>query len=107
MACWCSLLLCLSASHTIRYTAGTLQISMLILTGVIFVLHCIGFAWIFLHYGTDMTYAFDQCVDDLMRIASAWKMAYNMVNILIFVLGWLLVFGGNLYWAKVLKDSAS
>ena len=49
------------------------------------------FAWLLLHYRGGAAAAFDRCVDDLLRLASALGVTYRELNILIFVLGFLCV----------------
>ncbi len=53
------------------------------------------------HYMMPMDAAFDQCVEDLQRIAMKWKRSYNYVNIAIFVVLYLLLlcFDGLLVYA--------
>ena len=49
------------------------------------------FVWLLLHYRGGAAAAFDRCVDDLLRFASALGVTYRELNILIFVLGFLCV----------------
>ena len=49
------------------------------------------------HYHLPFDAAFDLCVDDLERIAEKWRTTYQMVNLLIFVLFYLLLLGLNIY----------
>ena len=49
------------------------------------------FVWLLLHYRGGTAVAFDRCVDDLLRLASALGVTYRELNILIFVLGFLCV----------------
>ena len=49
------------------------------------------FVWLLLHYRGGAAAAFDRCVDDLLRLASALGVTYRELNILIFVLGFLCV----------------
>ena len=46
-------------------------------------------------YHTPLEYAFDLCVDDLLYLSRKWRMSYNAVNILIFVIGWIICVGFN------------
>ena len=46
-------------------------------------------------YHTPLEYAFDLCVDDLLYLSRKWRMSYNAVNILIFVIVWILCVGFN------------
>ena len=52
-------------------------------------LYVAGFVWLLWHYGGPMDIAFDRCVDDLIYVAHRWRMSYNAVNIIIFVIFWL------------------
>ncbi len=80
-----------------RYLTDNLHFGVVAFTGISFAIQCAGFAWVLVHYGGNMSRAFDLCVDDLLRVAEVCHTTYNMVNILIFVLGWLAVFGANVY----------
>lgn len=80
-----------------RCLIGSLHLGWVMLTGISFAVQCAGFIWLLVHYGTNMTQAFDLCVDDLMFIAKMYHTTYYMVNILIFVLGWIAVFATNCY----------
>jgi hypothetical protein len=53
------------------------------------------------HYMMPMNEAFDLCVEDLQRIAMKWNRSYNYVNIVIFVVIYLLLlcFDGLLVYA--------
>jgi len=51
------------------------------------------------HYGIDKNYAFDLCVYDLERIAASWGMSYYMVNLLIFILFYLMIIAINVMLA--------
>ena len=56
-----------------------------------------GFIRMLKHYHLPFDYAFDLCVDDLNWIAKKWHTTYQMVNIIIFVVLYLLLLGLNLY----------
>ena len=45
-------------------------------------------------YAPPLVGAFDRCVDDLNNLAAAWDTTYVVVNVLIFVLGWV----GSIAW---------
>ena len=47
------------------------------------------------HYHLPFNAAFDHCVDDLQLIARKWHTTYQMVNLLIFVLFYLILIGVN------------
>ena len=46
-------------------------------------------------YSTPLEDAFDICVDDLLNLSRKWGLSYNAINILIFVIGWILCVGAN------------
>ena len=78
-----------------HYAKGTANLSSIILAGTLLLLYSVVFCWIFVHYGISMKYAFDLCVDDLLHLAKLWHTTYNMVNIIIFIIGWLAAIGLN------------
>ena len=47
------------------------------------------------HYHLSFNDAFDLCVDDLQRLARKWHTTYQMVNLLIFILFYLILLGLN------------
>ena len=49
------------------------------------------------HYRLPFNTAFDLCVDDLQSLARKWHTTYQMVNLLIFVLFYLLLMGLNIF----------
>ena len=59
-------------------------------------LYVAGFVWLLWHYGGPMDIAFDRCVGDLIRVARMWRMSYNAVNIIIFVILWLALTIANI-----------
>ena len=48
------------------------------------------------HYHLPFDAAFDLCVDDLLRLAKKWHTTYQIVNLLIFILFYLIIFGLNI-----------
>ena len=50
---------------------------------------------LFKRYHTPLEFAFDLCVDDLLFLSRKWGMSYYAVNILIFVIGWIICVGFN------------
>ena len=48
------------------------------------------------HYHLPFDSAFDLCVDDLERLAKKWHTTYQMVNLLIFILFYLILLGLNI-----------
>ena len=72
-----------------------------LILSVIFALYGAAYVYAFLkmlnHYHLPFDAAFDLCVDDLERIAEKWHTTYQMVNLLIFVLFYLLLLGLNIF----------
>ena len=58
-------------------------------------LYVYGVDRLYKRYHTPLEYAFDLCVDDLLYLSRKWRMSYNAVNILIFVIGWIICVGFN------------
>ena len=56
------------------------------------------------HYRLPFDRAFDQCVNDLLCIASIWHCSYNAVNIIIFIIIFLLLLGLNILLAWLLPS---
>ncbi len=60
-----------------------------------------GFAYVYAfikmlqHYHLPFNAAFDLCVDDLQRLARKWHTTYQMVNLIIFILIYLILLGWN------------
>ena len=61
-----------------------------------------GFIRMLQHYHLPFDEAFDLCVEDLVWLAKKWHTTYQMVNIIIFVLLYLILLGINLYLSIVL-----
>jgi hypothetical protein len=61
-----------------------------------------GFAYVYAfiktlqHYHLPFDAAFDLCVDDLEQLAKKWHTTYQMVNLLIFILFYLILLGLNI-----------
>lgn len=61
-----------------------------------------GFAYVYAfikmlqYYHLPFNAAFDLCVDDLQRLAGKWHTTYQMVNLLIFILFYLILLGLNI-----------
>lgn len=49
------------------------------------------------HYHLPFNYAFDLCVADLVWLATKWRTTYQIVNLIIFVLFYLMLLGLNAY----------
>ena len=66
---------------------------------IVFALYGIAYIYGFLkmlqHYHLPFNYAFDLCVDDLQWLARKWHTTYQMVNIIIFVVFYLILLGLN------------
>ena len=71
----------------------------LILYGIV---HVYGFIRMLKHYHLPFDDAFDLCVEDLVWLAKKWNTTYQMVNIIIFVILYLILLGLNLYLGIVL-----
>lgn len=56
------------------------------------------------HYRLPFDRAFDQCVNDLLRIANIWHCSYYAVNIIIFIIIFLLLLGLNILIAWLLPS---
>ena len=59
--------------------------------------HVYAFIKMLQHYRLPYDAAFDLCVDDLKRIAVKWHTTYEMVNLLLFVLFYLILLGLNVF----------
>jgi len=68
-----------------------------VLTGTLLGMYSAIFVWVICHYSTNMKYAFELCVNDLLHLARLCHTSYNMVNIIIFVVGWILAFAVNVF----------
>ena len=49
------------------------------------------------HYHLPFNYAFDLCVKDLVWLATKWRTTYQIVNLIIFVLFYLMLLGLNVF----------
>jgi len=62
-----------------------------------------GIAWVYAfikmlqHYHLPFNAAFDLCVDDLQRLSWKWHTTYQMVNLIIFILFYLILLGLNIF----------
>ena len=79
----------------VHYSHNKASFSIVVLTGLLLLLYVFVFAWVFAHYGTKMNYAFKLCVDDLLHLAKLWHTSYYMVNIIIFIVGWIVAVSVN------------
>ena len=67
------------------------------------ILACYGIVYVYAftkmlqHYRLPFNAAFDLCVNDLQRLARKWHTTYQIVNLLIFVLFYLLLLGLNIF----------
>ena len=68
---------------------------------IVFALYGAAYVYAFIkmlqHYHLPFDAAFDLCVDDLKKIAEKWHTTYEMVNLLIFVLFYLILLGLNIF----------
>ena len=66
---------------------------------IVSLLYCIIYVYAFIkmlqHYHLPFNSAFDLCVYDLQRIAKRWHTTYQVVNLLIFILFYLILIGLN------------
>lgn len=68
----------------------------------VFIFALYGFAYIYAfikmlrHYHLPFDYAFDLCVEDLQWLAKKWRTTYQIVNLLIFVVFYLILLVLNL-----------
>ena len=78
---------------------GAFSLWWLLLSAVLLIY---GFAYVYAfikmlqHYHLPFNAAFDLCVDDLQRLARKWHTTYQMVNLLIFILFYLILLGLNI-----------
>ena len=78
---------------------GSFSMWWLLLSAVLLIY---GFAYVYAfikmlqHYHLPFNAAFDLCVDDLQRLAAKWNTTYQMVNLLIFILFYLILLGLNI-----------
>ena len=79
-----------------------------LLLACLLVIYALVYVWVFVkmlrHYRLPIKRAFDRCVDDLKALASRWHTTYQMVNLLIFVVAFLLLLVLNIgltYWVCI------
>ena len=78
---------------------GSFSLWWLLLSAVLLIY---GFAYVYAfikmlqHYHLPFNAAFDLCVDDLQRLVAKWNTTYQMVNLLIFILFYLILLGLNI-----------
>ena len=70
-----------------------------LILSIVFALYGAAYVYAFIkmlrHYNLPFNAAFDLCVDDLERLAKKWHTTYQMVNLLIFILFYLILLGLN------------
>ena len=88
-----------AAAAICRFTDAGSSVWLLIATPLLVYagLHCYGFARMMRHYHLPFDDAFDLCVDDLQSLAAKWHTTYQMVNLIIFVLFFLIIIGMNIF----------
>ncbi len=68
---------------------------------IVFALYGLAYVYAFIkmlkHYHLPFNAAFDLCVDDLQCLAKKWHTTYHMVNLLIFILFYLILLGLNVF----------
>ncbi len=73
-----------------------------------FLMVCYGMVYVYAfikmlrHYHLPFDDAFDRCVKDLEWLAAKWHTTYHIVNLLIFILFYLILLGVNIYLAHYL-----
>ena len=78
---------------------GAFSLWWLLLSAVLLIY---GFAYVYAfikilqYYHLPFNAAFDLCVDDLQRLAAKWNTTYQIVNLLIFILFYLILLGLNI-----------
>ena len=76
-----------------QFTIGRLLLVIILAFYGIF--HVYAFIKMLRHYHLPFNDAFDLCVVDLQRVARKWHTTYQIVNLLIFVLFYLILIGFN------------
>ena len=70
-----------------------------------FLMVCYGMMYVYMfikmlrHYHLPFDDAFDLCVRDLEWLAAKWHTTYHIVNLLVFILFYLILLGLNIYLA--------
>ena len=70
-----------------------------------FLMFCYGMVYVYMfikmlrHYHLPFDDAFDLCVRDLEWLAAKWHTTYHIVNLLVFILFYLILLGLNIYLA--------
>ncbi len=67
-------------------------------------MYLVGFVLMLRHYRLPFNRAFDKCVGDLLHIASVWHCSYHAVNIIIFVILFLLLISLNILLAWLVSQ---
>ena len=67
-------------------------------------MYLVGFVLMLRHYRLPFNRAFDRCVSDLQHIASIWHCSYHAVNIIIFVILFLLLISLNILLARLVSQ---
>lgn len=78
-------------------TTSSINYSALVITGLLFVVHALGYTWMLVHYHGPTNLVFEKCKNELQQLAVSWHTTYFAVNIYIFVIGWLVVLGIDIY----------
>ena len=78
----------------VSFTMGWLLLT------IIFAVYGVAYVYAFIkmlhHYHLPFNDAFDLCVVDLQLLAKKWHTTYQMVNLLIFILFYLILLGANI-----------
>ena len=71
-----------------------------LLLTIIFAVYGVAYVYAFIkmlhHYHLPFNDAFDLCVVDLQQLARKWHTTYQMVNLLIFIVFYLILLGANI-----------
>jgi len=81
---------------------ATYQPILVILSGIILFSNLFLYIWMFVHYKGSMNKIFDQCVYDLQELAMKLHTTYYIVNIVIFIILWILAVSMNITLSYVI-----
>lgn len=80
-----------------RYCVGNGNFVVVCMSGCFTLLYIVIFDWLIIRYGTELYTAFDLCVKDLVSLAKMFHTTYQIVNIIIFVVLWLVAMMVNVW----------
>ena len=73
------------------YNNDLTDYNILVSTTVLFLCHLAGYLWLYAHYKGSINSIFNLCVKDLQKLAIKWHTTYFVVNVLIFIVVYLLI----------------